>query len=200
MNDWQRYPVAVPKIDASPAARLKAASDPMRIRMGLLLLDDGHTVKELAATLGVPATRLYYHMKILERHGLVEVIERRMVSGIEERRYRAVAEAWAFGPGDPAPSPDEMVAMLRATLSAVQGEMEVVLHDKDDTDDTDAVVPVFTLTDLVLTRDELEQIHAFIQDINERYASDHRAEPPADAARYHFLFAGWQRPEVSGAS
>jgi DNA-binding transcriptional ArsR family regulator len=195
LNDWHRGTVAT-EIDASPAARLKAASDPTRIRMGLLLLDDGHTVKELATALDVPATRLYYHVKILEQHGLVEVVERRMVSGIEERRYRAIAEAWAFGPNDPSPSPDEMVAMLRATLSAVQGELEVVLHDNDD---SDAAVPVFTLTDLFLTREELEEVHAFIQDINDRHAAD-RVERPSDAQRYHFLFAGWLRPEVRSAS
>jgi DNA-binding transcriptional ArsR family regulator len=189
---------AEPTTDASPAARLKAASDPMRIRMGLLMLDDGRTVKELAAALDVPTTRLYYHMKILEQHGLVEVIERRLVSGIEERRYRAIADAWAFGPGDPAPSAEEMGAILRATLSAVRGEMEVVLHDHED---ADTAVPVFTLTDLVLTDDELEAVHAFIADLNERHAADRRADPPVgETKRYHFLFAGWQRPEVSGAS
>src|ERR1700741_614379 len=106
-------------------------------------------------------------MKILEQHGLVEVIERRLVSGVEERLYQAIADAWAFGPGDPAPTPEEMGGMLRATLSAVQGEMEVVLHDHED---SDAAVPVFTLTDVVLTRDELEAVHTFIAELNERHA------------------------------
>jgi DNA-binding transcriptional ArsR family regulator len=189
--------MAIRATDTSATARLKAASDPTRIRIGLLLFDEGRTVKELAATLAVPATRLYYHVKILEQHGLVEVVERRMVSGIEERRYRSVADAWAFGPNDPTPSPDEMLAVLRATLSAVRGEMEVVLHDNDD---ADAAVPVFTLTDLVLTHDELDEVHNLIQDISTRHAADGRADSPADATRYHFLFAGWQRPEVAGAS
>jgi DNA-binding transcriptional ArsR family regulator len=192
--------VATAEIDTSAAARLKAASDPMRIRMGLLMLDDGRTVKELAETLDVPPTRLYYHMKILERHGLVEVVERRMVSGIEERRYRAVAAAWAFGP-EMEPSTAEFAVVTRAVLGAVQGEIEVVLQDISDTDAgaLDTAVPVMSMTDLLLTAEELAEVQEAINGINDRFAKD-RLDTPPNARRYHFLFAGWQRPEVSSAS
>src|SRR2546423_14544676 len=74
--------------------RLKAMADPLRIRFILELLNGPSTVKEVAEALGVPPTRLYYHVKILERHGLIEVANRRMVSGIEERTYRAASENW----------------------------------------------------------------------------------------------------------
>src|SRR5437870_4212224 len=69
--------------------RLKAMADPIRIRFVLELLDGPRTVREVAEALDVPPTRLYYHLRILERHGLVKVANRRMVSGIEERSYRA---------------------------------------------------------------------------------------------------------------
>src|SRR5436190_15869195 len=78
--------------------RLKAVADPIRIRLILELLDGKRTVKELAEALGVPPTRLYYHVKILERHGLIEVANRRMVSGIEERTYRAASKDWTVTP------------------------------------------------------------------------------------------------------
>ena len=62
--------------------RLKAMADPIRIRFVLELLDGPRTVREVAEALDVPPTRLYYHLRILERHGLVKVANRRMVSGM----------------------------------------------------------------------------------------------------------------------
>src|SRR2546422_11767850 len=78
--------------------RLKAVADPTRIRLILELLDRNSTVKELAEALGVPATRLYYHVKILERHGLIQVANRRMGAGIAERTDRAGWGDWAVPP------------------------------------------------------------------------------------------------------
>lgn len=70
---------------------LKAVSDPLRIRILDTLQagkDRSWTVKEIAATLGEPATKLYHHIKQLEQVGLVRDVETRVVSGIVEHRYR----------------------------------------------------------------------------------------------------------------
>src|SRR5690348_14023396 len=78
-------------------ATLKALADPMRMRIHFEL-DEPRTVKELASILEVPQTRLYYHVKILERAGLISVVSRRAVSGIEERTYRCTAKSTTVSP------------------------------------------------------------------------------------------------------
>lgn len=73
------------------AAAFKAMADPLRLRMLEVLGIDPHrlwTVKELAAELGQPVTKLYHHMKLLESAQLVIDAETRLVSGIVEHRYR----------------------------------------------------------------------------------------------------------------
>lgn len=73
------------------AAAFKAMADPLRLRMLEVLGVDPHrlwTVKELAAELGQPVTKLYHHMKLLESAQLVIDAETRLVSGIVEHRYR----------------------------------------------------------------------------------------------------------------
>src|SRR5918999_1705814 len=77
---------------------VRAVADPLRLRILFETTYTGHTVKELAATLGVPQTRLYYHVKLLQRHKLLTVVDRRMVSGIEERRYRSAAGGFTISP------------------------------------------------------------------------------------------------------
>ncbi|MDI5966509.1 winged helix-turn-helix domain-containing protein [Streptantibioticus silvisoli] len=75
---------------------LKALADPLRLAMlGALMRPDAGpmTVKEIAAELEEPPTKLYRHIKQLERSGLVVVAGTRLVSGIVESRYAAAQEA-----------------------------------------------------------------------------------------------------------
>ncbi|MGQ0800362.1 MAG: helix-turn-helix domain-containing protein [Pseudomarimonas sp.] len=72
-------------------ATLRVLSDPLRSFVVYSLVTQAKTVRQLAAELGCPPTRLYYHMQQLEKHGLVVVENTRMVSGIVEKHYRAAA-------------------------------------------------------------------------------------------------------------
>ncbi len=91
--------------DAGPAAplasktvqdveMLRALADPTRLAILSTLMaqrDDLPvlSVKEIAARLGEPQTKLYRHVKQLEAAGLIRVAATRMVSGILEQRYQA---------------------------------------------------------------------------------------------------------------
>jgi DNA-binding transcriptional ArsR family regulator len=98
VNAWQDG-----GMDEQPGARqigsveeLRALADPVRLAI-LSALDTSipggelpvMSVKELAQHLGEPQTKLYRHVKQLEAAGLIEVAATRMVSGIQEQRYRA---------------------------------------------------------------------------------------------------------------
>ena len=57
------------------------------------------SVKELAAELGEPQTKLYRHVKQLESAGLIRVAASRLVSGILEQGYQACQTDLRLGPG-----------------------------------------------------------------------------------------------------
>lgn len=83
---------------------LRVLADPVRSFLVYSLVAEAKTVKTLAQELGAPVTRLYYHMRQLEKHGLVFVEKTRLVSGIVEKHYRATArelvlDREAFAPG-----------------------------------------------------------------------------------------------------
>lgn len=88
---------------------LKLLAEPTREFIFNALVPEPRTATELGQLLGCPTTRLYHHLKLLEKHGLIMVVAQRLVSGIVERRYRAVAQRLrldrsAFGaelPGNP---------------------------------------------------------------------------------------------------
>jgi DNA-binding transcriptional ArsR family regulator len=78
----------------SSAETLRVISDPTRMRLMEVMVqrqDPPWSVKELAAALAVPTTRLYHHVEQLLAHGIVLPVERRVVSGIIETRYRISA-------------------------------------------------------------------------------------------------------------
>jgi DNA-binding transcriptional ArsR family regulator len=76
---------------------LRVISDPTRLRLLETMVqrqDPAWSVKELASELGVPQTRLYHHVDLLLGHGLIRPVERRIVSGIIETRYRVAARSF----------------------------------------------------------------------------------------------------------
>lgn len=69
---------------------LKVLSDPLRLRIRELMFEPT-TVKQVAKELGLPATKLYYHINLLEKHGLIVLVETRLISGIVEKHYQVAA-------------------------------------------------------------------------------------------------------------
>jgi DNA-binding transcriptional ArsR family regulator len=84
---------------------LKALADPIRLNLLAALMRGSsgerlvRSVKELAAELGEPQTKLYRHIKQLEAVGLIRAVSSRVVSGIVEQRYQACQSELQFGPG-----------------------------------------------------------------------------------------------------
>jgi len=73
---------------------MRALSDPTRVAILRLLMSGDRSAppvmstKEIAAALGEPQTKLYRHLRRLEAVSLIQVAETRLVSGIQEQRYR----------------------------------------------------------------------------------------------------------------
>jgi len=93
----------------------KALADPLRIRLLEWLFEAPRSARELAASAGLPADRLYYHLGQLQQAGLIEVAEYRpLARGKVERVY---APAQTEPPGDDT-DPEETAALLGSMLQA----------------------------------------------------------------------------------
>ncbi|MBB5934250.1 ArsR/SmtB family transcription factor [Streptomyces zagrosensis] len=88
-----------------PAAA-EASLDPMRARL-LAALVEPASAAMLAAKVGLPRQKVNYHLKALERHGLVELVDERRKGNVTERIMRATAAAYVISPQAlPAVQPD----------------------------------------------------------------------------------------------
>src|SRR6516162_5669049 len=98
----------------------RALADPMRIRLLECLWGQPQSTKELAAWVGLPPDRLYYHLAQLEQARLIEIAEyRRLPGGKVERVYRPTS---IEPPGEEA-SPLEYAEFLGAMLEATRADI-----------------------------------------------------------------------------
>jgi DNA-binding transcriptional ArsR family regulator len=70
---------------------------PIRIEL-LKRMDEARTCPELAEAFGETAQGIYYHVKALEKAGLVQKVEERRVRGAVEGYYRAAARSYWLAP------------------------------------------------------------------------------------------------------
>jgi len=100
---------------------LKAMADPTRLAILAALMKSGRdlpvmSVKELAAELGEPQTKLYRHVRQLEAAGLIRVAGTRLVSGILEQRYQACQRDLTLARGFLYEHADESELVVQAVL------------------------------------------------------------------------------------
>jgi len=72
--------------------QLRAIADPLRVRIVDALSQRALTATGLGEALGLPANKAHYHVRELEKVGLVRLVETREKGGILEKYYRAVAK------------------------------------------------------------------------------------------------------------
>ena len=71
---------------------MKVYFDPLRARIMQEMAIEPRTVHQVAEVLGVPFTRLYYHIKMLEKHNLIRMVKLVQLTGaIEEKYYQVTA-------------------------------------------------------------------------------------------------------------
>ncbi|PPK64890.1 helix-turn-helix domain-containing protein [Actinokineospora auranticolor] len=106
-----------------PAAA-EVTLDPVRARLLAALAEPG-SASSLAAAVGLPRQKVNYHLRALEKHGLVELVEERRRGNCTERVLRATAASYVISPAalsavepDPARAPDQLSARWLLALAA----------------------------------------------------------------------------------
>jgi DNA-binding transcriptional ArsR family regulator len=106
-----------------PAAA-EVSLDPVRARL-LSELARPASATMLAGRLGLPRQRVNYHLRELERHGLVELAAERRKGNVTERLLQATASSYVISPAvlaavepDPSRAPDRLSARWLLALAA----------------------------------------------------------------------------------
>ena len=105
-------------------ATAEVSLDPTRARL-LAELAEPNSATTLANRVGLPRQKVNYHLRTLEQHGLVELVEERRKGNVTERVLRATAFSYVISPSalsavapNPDRSPDRLSARWLLALGA----------------------------------------------------------------------------------
>ncbi|GIV63272.1 MAG: hypothetical protein KatS3mg045_0611 [Bellilinea sp.] len=87
-----------PVFDVNDLQTMKVLVSRLRLKVLRVLIERPSTIREVARELNIPPNRLYYHFSLLEQCGAIRVVETRLIAGILENRYRAVARKYHVSP------------------------------------------------------------------------------------------------------
>jgi DNA-binding transcriptional ArsR family regulator len=104
----------------SDPEQLRALADDLRGRVISLLRERAWSTQQLARELEIPKGTIGYHLKVLERAGLIRVVHTRQVRAVTEKFYGRVARLFLFEPEDPA----DVRALGAATLRDAAFQLE----------------------------------------------------------------------------
>jgi DNA-binding transcriptional ArsR family regulator len=116
-------------------ASAEASLDPVRSKL-LAELASPASAASLAGRVGLARQKVNYHLKALERHGLIELVEARRKGSVTERVMQATAASYVISPTalatlapDPDRSPDRLSALwLVALAGRVVGEVGELIN------------------------------------------------------------------------
>lgn len=186
---------------ASNVDVLKAMADPLRLNMLYVLTrttkqgPPAMTVKEIAAALGEPQTKLYRHVKNLEAAGLISVASSRVVSGIVEQRYQAdLSPVTVRKMSEDERSGPEAEAMVAAIMEMFRREYFAALRsEQSDSGDSTGHPRLLSYTDGEISAARAAAIRDQLRALNEELSAP--PDPDATDLVPVKLLAGFLTPD-----
>ena len=175
---------------------LKVIADPLRVQ---IIHAIGHvtprTVKQVSKALGLSPNKLYYHINMLEEHGLIQVVETRVVSGIIEKLYLTSARSYNPAPELLTVDSDTDSGGLVMTLDGVwsssrQDLLQSVragVADPTKIDDDDSNMGAMS-ANLMLSPEKAVEFNQRLQALVTEYAPDVPESEPDEARSYRFFY------------
>ncbi len=122
--------------------------DPLRRRVLTALADPG-SASSLAADLDIPRQKVNYHLRALEEHGLVTLLEERPRRGLTERIMQASAQSYVISPdvlGLMAPEPERTDRLsARYIIAAASRTIREVADMLPKADRANKTLPTLTI-------------------------------------------------------
>ena len=178
------------------AAMLK----PLRIAM-LREMGEPRSCPELADTFDETPQKMYYHVKVLERAGLVERSGERLVNGITEGFYRGRAESYWLSPGLVRRLGGKQTVQDQTSLRMLAGHAEEMIEDvarlaarstSGEHVPSASLGVEIALPDVERRSAFLEELRSTFEAIAKKYTSDGNAE---GGEVFRFTLACYPKPK-----
>src|SRR4051812_43997030 len=180
---------------------LAALAHPARLSILHLLLTVGEaTATQCAAVVGESPSSCSYHLRHLEKFGLVERVE----AGDDEvdgrtRRWRTVATGFDFGEPHSTGSPELVAASVALIATGLDENLRLARHYLSHLDDVPEAwqdVAAFSTYALMVNADELREVIEAIDAIVRPLRGAARKDAPADARTVRLSLEAFTRTDL----
>src|SRR6185312_686014 len=177
--------------EAESLEQVRALADELRVRIFSMLAQEPMTVTQVGKALDIAPAKIHYHVRELERVGLVRQVFTREKSGILEKYYRAVARDISVPRSlvTSAPRDELLNAANEFAQTAVSGYLRALGRLMPLPDEDFARYP-FSVSNatLWLTKESLDELAADIQAILEKYEARRGIEGEQEATFFTMLY------------
>ncbi|GJM40296.1 MAG: hypothetical protein DHS20C20_05780 [Ardenticatenaceae bacterium] len=150
------------------------------------------TVKEIAKLLQLPATKLYYHVNLMEKHALIQVVETNIVSGILEKKYQIVAHHYRIDNSlltDQPAASAELENMLSTIFEVTQAEIRRTVEKTEQNPFAEGATGILYRASLRMTPEQHADFTERIKIILDELTSQDGKEGDANKALYGLTIA-----------
>jgi len=170
--------------------QVRAMADELRIRIVDQLVIQPMTVTQVGEALGVHPNKIHYHVRELERAGLVRLVETREKSGILEKYYRPVARNFNV-PDDllRTTPPDEIISAVHEFLQVVNQSLLDALRRDIDHGVAGGEVTGLSATSYFATNAEAKELDSQIRKVLDPYVHPRGLEGEREHRLVYFSYA-----------
>jgi len=131
--------------------QMRAMADVLRLRIINILVEEPMTATQLGERLGLAPAKVHYHVKELEKVGLLEMVEERPKGVIMEKYYQTIARNIEMNNALISSPSDEVEAAFRKLLDQLgQGFLRSVRQRKEQKENSMTI----SLSNLYMTKEE----------------------------------------------
>jgi DNA-binding transcriptional ArsR family regulator len=166
------------RMTLSKLDQLRVIADPYRLNILRMLQAAPATTKMLADRIGDVPGKVHYHVRELERLGLIHLVHKQEKGGVVEKYYRAIARVFEPDPSllrlqdeQEVPHHVALVSRMRDEFIAVTDQRlraEEQAGGRDDAESAPEPMVSFDVGDqFYLTDEQVKELHSFITNMLE---------------------------------
>jgi DNA-binding transcriptional ArsR family regulator len=170
--------------------QLKVISDPLRIKILWEIIDEAKTGKMVADLLEAPAPKIHYHLKEMERVGLLKVERTEEKNGIIQKFYRPVAQSFSIAeilPDQRHAVKDELSDALKENILVSLDKTKTLIRKLDPEILSNSESPLkFGYRHVKLSPDQVNKLHSKAKELSEMI-SEFKQNESEDGEMYHYF-------------
>lgn len=187
----------------STPEEIKAVTDPYRSEIlgTFKQIGEPATVKQVADKMGEVPAKVHYHVKKLEKVGILKLVRTQEIKGIVAKFYEPIADSFKLQAKDNNQTTINIfkTQLERAVHNAYESSKEVIIkeirkadiddfgeNEKEDEEDDQVDALIGSISSLRLSQEELQEVKAFFTSLSEKSKAN---KNDTSKKKYHFFYS-----------